>query len=287
MVLAPAGVLNQTLGAKAKVFAMTNQLYRNRMLNDIAYLVREAKDAAALAHHGLAGRVRELFVSQLLVPMLPSGFNIGTGKITNAAGGLSQETDLVIYNRSILPPVFYSERDAVFPIESSYYAIEVKSTLTATDVRSSLAKGKSITSLTGGDQANSRRHLSPAVLVLFAFGSDLASTSSEIERYAKYDPDWRTDPVFKAICIVGKGYWYHEEENSRWIFHSATRDYDEVVDLVSGIVNTLTKIPPASRISYLGHYLMSARRVSCVCEAGIDAQQNARDGMPIFHGPAP
>ncbi|MBA1250967.1 DUF6602 domain-containing protein [Pseudomonas luteola] len=254
---------------------MTNQLYRNRILNDIAYVVREAKDAVALAHHGLAGRVRELVVSRLLAPMLPSGFEIGTGKITNAAGDLSQETDLVIYNRSILPPIFYSERDAIFPIESSYYAIEVKSTLTATEIKSSLAKGESITSLGGKNPADSRRHVSPTVLVLFAFSSDLAPASSEAERYAKYDPDWCTDPVFKAICVVGKGYWYHEAENSRWVFHSATQDHDEVVDLVSGVVNTLTKVPPASRISYLGHYLMSTRRVSFV--GGVGAQQGAQD----------
>lgn len=86
---------------------MPNELYRNRMLNDIDYAVREAKSAALLAHNGLVGRVRELMVSRLLAPMLPAGFEVGTGKITNAVGALSQETDLVIYNRSILPPVFY------------------------------------------------------------------------------------------------------------------------------------------------------------------------------------
>lgn len=273
-----------TLGTEKGTSAMTNQLYRDRILNDIAYAVREARSAAVLAHNGLIGRVRELVVSRLLEPMLPAGFEIGTGKITNAGGALSQETDLVVYNRSILPPVFYSQRDGVFPIESSYYAIEVKSTLTATEIKTSLEKGASITALGDRPSNATGQHLSPTVLVLFAFDSDLAPDSSEIERYAKYDQGWRNDPVFKAICVVGRGYWYHEAEKSRWVFHSATSDHDEVVDLVSGVVNTLTKTSPSSRISYLGHYLMRSRTVSFV--GGVSAQQGAQADRPAYGGPA-
>lgn len=257
---------------------MANELYRNRMLNDIDYAVREAKSAALLAHNGLVGRVRELMVSRLLAPMLPAGFEVGTGKITNAAGALSHETDLVIYNRSILPPVFYSDRDGVFPLESSYYAIEVKSKLTAADIKTSVKKGASITALSQRSPDSNTLHSSPTVLVLFAFDSDLAQ-ESEIERYAKYDLGCYTDPVFKAICVVGRGYWYHDIKRAGWIFHAATADRDEIVDLVSGVVNTLVKTPPASRLTYLGNYLMTSRSISFVGapEHELSAQEAKKD----------
>src|SRR5882724_8559046 len=110
---------------------MANTIYRNRIINNIAHAVREASDAAAVEHPGLVGRIREVTIERLLAPMLPAGFQAGTGKVVNNRGDQSNEVDIVIYNGSVLPPVLYSQRDGVFPIESSYYAIEVKSRLTA------------------------------------------------------------------------------------------------------------------------------------------------------------
>lgn len=72
-----------------------------------------------------------------------------------------------------------------------------------------------------------------AACSLFAFGTDLAESSSELERYAKYDADWLRDPVVKAICIVGRGYWYHEREANAWVFHTATPEHDELIEMVS------------------------------------------------------
>jgi hypothetical protein len=83
------------------------------------------------------------------------------------------------------------------------------------------------------------------VLVLFAFGSDIAEDSSELDRYMRYDPEWQADPVLKAICVLGRGYWYHRAQENAWAFHSPTVGYDEVIDLVVGIANTLLKVSPS------------------------------------------
>ena len=101
------------------------QDYRDRMISNIQYAVREARAASRVRHSGLIGRIRELAAEQILRPALPAAFDIGTGKIVDRDAALSAEVDLVIYNRDLLPALMYSDRDGIYPIESTYYAFEI------------------------------------------------------------------------------------------------------------------------------------------------------------------
>lgn len=121
---------------------MPHSIFRERLLNKIRYAIEEAGAIAHVDHAGLRGRFRELVSSELLLPMLPQGYSIGGGKICDHLGGLSSEADLVIYNASVLPPIMYSAHDGVFPLEACFYSIEVKSRLTAEEVKDAYAKGK-------------------------------------------------------------------------------------------------------------------------------------------------
>jgi hypothetical protein len=184
---------------------MPNLIYRNRLINNIQYAIREAENAAHVNHPGLTGLIRELVASQIFAHIMPGGFEIGKGKLIDRNGKLSSEGDLLVYNHSILPPIMYSERDGIYPIESSYYAFEIKSQSTASNIQDAIRKGRAIIELDypTKEEKNNNRNASITVMVFFAFGSDLAKNSSEFDRYAKYDPDWKNDPVIKVICVVG------------------------------------------------------------------------------------
>ena len=240
---------------------MPNKIYRDRIINQINYAVKEAENAPEIGHPGLVGRIRELAISNVFGPSLPSGFEIGTGKICDRKGGQSDETDLIIYNKGILPPVMYSERDGVFPIEACFYSIEVKSKSTASTIQDAIKKGKRVLQLDHANASVDRPlNVSIVILTFFAFDSDLSDSGiSELQRYASYDPQWRETPILKAICVVGKGYWYHNRNDSRWVFYPPTETYDEVVDLVSGTVNTLGLARLHPRQAVLGQYLMLER----------------------------
>jgi len=243
---------------------MPNKIFRDRIINQINYAVREAENAAGVNHPGLVGRIRELSASDVFGPLLPSGFEIGTGKICDREGNLSKETDLVIYNRGVLPTIMYSERDGVFPVEACFYAIEVKSLATASEIRDAIKKGQEILKLdyAGRVEENRSKNLSLVVPIFFTFGSDLSDSGmSELQRYAKYDPEWKEKPILKALCVVGRGYWYHSVKGNRWFFHPPTSAHDEVIDLVSGVVNTLAKARLQKRAALLGQYLMLERSV--------------------------
>lgn len=252
---------------------MPNKIFRNKLRNSITYAINEARDASEVEHPGLKGRIRELVTSQLLQPLLPAGYEIGTGKIIDRNGGQSSEVDVVIYNRTVLPPILYSGIDGMFPVESCYYALEVKSRVTASEVQDAIKKGRALAALAhDGAAVEGRKYLTPVVMVLFAFDTDLADESSELDRYKKYDQDWAHDPVLKVICVVGRGYWYHTD-NSSWIWHPATLENDEVIDLISGVVNTVLTHPPSTRQARLGHYLMKPRPVTIVSQAKVDVHQ--------------
>lgn len=94
-------------------------------------LVEEAKSIADLQHPGVKGKLRELFITKVLDSFLTTQYGMGNGTVINHKGVQSNETDVIIYDKRILPP-FIKEQDlAVYPAESVIATIEVKSLLNA------------------------------------------------------------------------------------------------------------------------------------------------------------
>jgi len=84
-----------------------------------------------LPHHGERGGIRERRVATFLRSILPQRYGIGSGHIIDSKGRTSGQIDIVIYDalNGIHLPI--DERYSLFPCESVYAAIEIKSTLTA------------------------------------------------------------------------------------------------------------------------------------------------------------
>jgi len=84
-----------------------------------------------IPHHGERGGIRERRVVDFLRFILPQRYGIGTGHIIDRDRMISKQSDIVIYDAldGIVFPIdnYYS----LFPCESVFASIEVKSTLTA------------------------------------------------------------------------------------------------------------------------------------------------------------
>lgn len=82
-------------------------------------------------HPGEQGGIRERRVADFLRGYLPGRYGIGSGHIIDQQGNISGQIDIVVYDAidgQILPiDAYYS----LFPCESVYAVIEVKSTLSA------------------------------------------------------------------------------------------------------------------------------------------------------------
>lgn len=82
---------------------MANHFFRSRLINNVTRALAEADGVAALKHPGLVGRYRELLMADIIRPFLPMGFGLGSGKIVDSTGAQSTETDVVVFDQSMIP----------------------------------------------------------------------------------------------------------------------------------------------------------------------------------------
>ncbi len=246
-----------------------NAPYRSLFLSRIAGAISAAKAAAEVTQSGVKGTIREILVRDLFRPLLPSDLGIGTGLIATAKNELSPQQDVVIYDRRILPPVLFEATVGIFPIESVLATIEVKTTLTATELRSAYNNAKIIHgySYIHGKRNGESGHLvshnvKKAISTIFALDSDLAvGCKTEIDRFKELHPNG--DPSVRVICVSGRGYWFYENE---WSYLPPDAENQEILSFIVGLFETFTEVSLSRHRPNLLPYLM--------------------DDPPIVHGSA-
>ncbi len=92
-------------------------------------LFEKVKSIQKLNHKLTKGELRELFLNDLLVNFLTEQFGVGTGVVIDSYGNESKQTDLIIYDKRILPAIIKNSNLGTYPIESVLAVIEVKSIL--------------------------------------------------------------------------------------------------------------------------------------------------------------
>lgn len=95
----------------------------------IAGVLGKINASAKIGHRLTKGELRELFLSDLLRPFLTYEFGLGSGIIVNQDGKESRQTDIIVYDKSIIPPFIKESHIGVYPAESVIATIEVKSNL--------------------------------------------------------------------------------------------------------------------------------------------------------------
>lgn len=87
------------------------------------------EESAQINHRGGMGTVREDAISSFLKTYLPQKYTIGRGEVITANNFTSGQLDVIIYDASSCPVLLPSDTHAVYPIESVYGAISIKSNL--------------------------------------------------------------------------------------------------------------------------------------------------------------
>ncbi len=215
----------------------------------------------SIDHKGLKGRIREIFVQDLLMPFLPSFVGAGTGKIIDSEKGQSAECDVVIYDRDVMPALLLGEREALFPVESVFYSIEVKTTLNVNELRDATVKAKRVKELKnlpprypegrGYDTVLKIHHdcLRPApVRCLFAFETDLkGECKTELQRYQEIDDnrDGEGIPYISSLCVVGRAHHYfgkYSESSDRWHTSNGDGNRGEVLMFLGALLDTIPEM---------------------------------------------
>ncbi|WP_368879157.1 DUF6602 domain-containing protein [Proteus terrae] len=167
-------------------------------------------------HQGVKGGLNEVELIKIIKDVIPRKYEISKGIIENSSGEQSNETDIVIYDNEILPPYINSEL-AFVPVEAVKYNIEVKSTLTAKELETTIEKFRKFRSIGGH---------SPTVL--FAFSSN--AKKNELSRYYDKDVNFLTNPAISVLCISDKCYYFKHTETKY------LKDYLSNSDIIKNIM---------------------------------------------------
>jgi hypothetical protein len=193
-----------------------------------------------------------------MMPFLPSFVGVGTGKIIDSEQGQSAECDVVIYDRDVVPPLLLGQREALFPIESVLYSIEVKTTLNVAELRDATAKAKRVRELKNcppryperqGYDTVLRIHrdsLRPApVCCLFAFGTSIkGKRKTDLQRYQEIvdNTDNEGIPYISSLCVVGHAHYFFgkkSESGDSWHTSHADSNSGEVLMFLAGLLDTI------------------------------------------------
>ncbi len=240
--------------------------YKDLMRSRVESAIGQARAVNGAVHQGLKGEILEILIRELFKPLLPADIGVGTGQIVNKyTEEISSQEDIILYDKSILPPILFHETSGFFPIESVLYTIEVKTTLTATELSKSHLAAKKLNGfgyLSGlkDEKGNEKHHpVEKARSVVFALQSDLVENGkSEAQRYKEIYRD--EGPFLAAICIVDKEYWF--EMRGSWVKLPTINRFDEVLGFLGGIMNTYKSVAASRNNPLLGNYVIDMRETS-------------------------
>src|SRR5262249_43601 len=143
---------------------------------------------------------REHIIGRFLRPFLPNCYGIGSGQVFSSDGSVSNQVDLVLYDQVFSNVLFRDATNNLFPCESVYGTIEVKSILSKEELQASVSNIGSVKRLkragtdmldvtpisritVGGGITYSQPHISnPYLGIVFAYDGLLAETALDILR---------------------------------------------------------------------------------------------------------
>lgn len=124
-----------------------NPHYTRLVDSQIRLAMNRAEGACELIHKGLRGRAREIFIRDLLRPFINPNFGVCTGIVVDSEGRQSSQIDIIIYDKSLLPPILLTAEEGIIPCESTLATIEIKSKLTSEELKKSVINARSVKAL--------------------------------------------------------------------------------------------------------------------------------------------
>lgn len=97
-------------------------------------LMTEFRLSAEINHAVGKGSFREDSFKNFLTQYLPNRYAVGSGEVITAQNAISGQLDVIIYDPFQCPRLIINEAHSVFPVESVYGSISVKSHLDSTEL---------------------------------------------------------------------------------------------------------------------------------------------------------
>lgn len=101
-------------------------------------------DRTALSHPTASGTAAEVNWRRMLEGYLPERYKVSDGFVVDADGLISEQIDVIIFDRQYSPFIFNQDNAFYVPAESVYAILEVKSDLTRQNISYAAAKAASV-----------------------------------------------------------------------------------------------------------------------------------------------
>jgi len=251
-------------------------------------LILESEALKMLKHGPLKGSFREMILGNLIKPLLPATCGIFHGTVISSIkeeddqtvkkpeGDLlrkKMEDDLLIVDKECLPPILYSERDGIFPIESVLARIEVKSTLSKINLKDAINGCKQFRKKL---KMNLRKYHDMYVSepldndtfqAVFAFGSRIG-TEYDVLMKILSDDEKKKEPPLDCLCVAKKGMlsWGRksDSESKRWLVcgydkkkpkEKKPKEPEEILAFLALLLDKLSYIRQQRKEAMLGKYV--------------------------------
>ena len=113
------------------------EIFKNSFSN-ISRNVFKGKNGETIFHPGEFGTYRENICKEFLRLFTPSPFGIGSGFVINDVGHVSNQCEIIIFDRENTPLIESNEKMRFFPVETVVGVGEIKSNLKKEDFIDSL-----------------------------------------------------------------------------------------------------------------------------------------------------
>ena len=128
-------------------------------------------------HRPSAGANREQLVKDFLVEHLPKRFIVDTGFLITPSGQFSKQADILVLDGLSNAPLHTSQPNRLWPAESAYALVEVKTKLSPSDITDSVAKCRRFKTLEKKFlKIREDQRISTSLFVLWAYDSPAPST---------------------------------------------------------------------------------------------------------------
>jgi hypothetical protein len=147
--------------------------------NQASKIAAEISDSNLFGQMGDRGTFREGIIKHFLRPFLAECYGLHEGEVFSADGSKSAQIDIVIYDAVFSTVLFRDKEVMLFPAESVFGSIEVKSLLSSQELRNAIENIASLKHLTRPD--SDMRDLLPSVR--FNVGPGLSYSAEKMNAY--------------------------------------------------------------------------------------------------------
>src|SRR5690625_5765269 len=103
--------------------------------SEIESLLAKSKGYQTIEHNTTKGNLRETLLIEFFKKLIPPSLSISSGFICDCYGKISNQTDFIVYDKSILPSIFLDKNISMILCESVYLTAEIKTTLRKKDLK--------------------------------------------------------------------------------------------------------------------------------------------------------